>query len=98
MLFAEDLFVTLVFVWEIFFLLTFLFDYFWDDNRSADVVSVLVGFPRGVLVSWHEEGFLCVGRLEDDGEMGMVYSPSLPVNIWLGAHEPGISEDCFLFS
>ena len=97
-LFTKDSLVTLVFVWEAFLLFIFFFDYLWDDNCSADVVSVLVGFPRLVSGSWHKDGFLCIGRSKDDGELGVVYPPLFPIDFRLGAREPGVPEDCFLFS
>ena len=96
--FAKDFLVTLVFIWEVFSLFVFLVDYLWDDDCSADVISVLIGFSRRVLGPWYKDGFLRIGCSEDDGELGVVYPPSLPINLWLGAREPGVPQDCFLFS
>ena len=95
---AKDFLVALVFVWEAFFLCVFLVDYLWHDDCSADVISVLIGLSWRVSGSWYKDGFLCVGCSKDDGELGVVYPPFLPVNLRLGAREPGVSEDCFLFS
>ena len=97
-LFAEDLLVMLVFVWEVFLLLIFFFDYLWDNNCSADVISVLVGLPRRVLGSWYEDSFLHIGCSKDDGELGVVYPSLLPIDFWLGTRKSGVPEDCFLFS
>ena len=95
--FAKDFLVMFVFVWEVFFLPVFLVYYSWDDNCSADVVSVLIGLSWCVSGPWYEDGFLCVGRSKDDGELGVVYSSFLPIDLWLGAGEPGVPKDCFLF-
>ena len=96
--FAKDFLVTLVFVREVFFLPVFLVCYSWDDDCPANVISVLIGLDWCVPGSRYEDSFLRVGRSKDDGELGMVYSPFLPINLWLGAGEPGVPEDCFLFS
>ena len=96
--FAKDFLVTFVFLRKAFFLFVFSVYYSWDDDCSADVVSVLVGFSWHVSGSWYEDSFLCVGRSKDDGELGVVYPSFLSVDLWLGAGEPGVPEDCLLFS
>ena len=97
-LLTEDFLVTFVFVWKVFLLFIFFFDYLWDDNCSADVVSVLVGLPRCVSGSWYEDSFFRIGHSKDDRELGVVYPSFLPIDFWLGARKSEVPEDCFLFS
>ena len=64
----------------------------------SDEISVFYNGAWFVDCSRYKAGLLCIGGSEYNWQLSEVNPPSFPVNFRLGSHEPGVTEDGFVFS
>jgi hypothetical protein len=71
-------------------------DGLWVQQYPPNEVSGGPFCPGDIPLPWDESGPFCVICSKDDGQLGMIYPPLFPVNVWLYSCEPGIAQYCLL--